>query len=214
MSRLKSGELFAGIGGLARAVEEVFEADPAWFVEFDPNPSRVLAYRWPGVPNYGDVTTVDWAAVEDVDVEAGGFPCQDLSLAGRRSGMRPGTRSGLWADFLTSITIKRPPWVVIENVRGLVSGCAESGSDSEMGPCPRCVDPSSRRLSHAPNLRALGRVLGDLSNIGFDAEWVGLSASDAGLPHGRFRIFVLAWPCERTPADSGGGRSGGGSTPS
>lgn len=186
------GSLFSGVGGLDIAVEAFFGGETVWHCEFDPEPSKVLAARWPGVPNLGDITTVDWATVEPVDILIGGFPCQDLSLAGRRSGMRPGTRSGLWADFKDAIRALSPSFVVIENVRGLLSGCAESESDSELGPCPRCVDPDSG-VPHAPNVRALGRVLGDLADLGFDAEWCGLPASSVGAPHGRFRVFVLAY---------------------
>ena len=189
---LKIGSLFSGVGGLDLAVEAFFGADTAWHCEFDPEPSKVLAARWPGVPNHRDVTAVDRSSVEPVDILCGGFPCQDLSLAGRRAGMRPGTRSGLWADFLHAIDVLKPKVVVIENVRGLISGCAESASDSEMGQCPRCVDPDGG-ASHSPNVRALGRVLGDLSDLGFDAEWHGLLASSVGAPHGRFRVFVLAY---------------------
>ena len=184
------GSLFSGIGGLDLAVESFLGGETVWHCEVDPEPSRVLAARWPGVPNLGDITTVDWATVPPVDVLCGGFPCQDLSLAGRRKGMRPGTRSGLWADFVTAIRALKPSVVIIENVRGLLSGCAESDSDVE--PCPGCVADGGG-VPHAPRIRALGRVLGDLDALGFDAEWHGLRASDVGAPHGRFRVFMLAY---------------------
>lgn len=191
MTALKSGELFAGVGGLGMAVDEVFGSEPAWFAEFDAAPSKVLAHHYPDVPNYGDVRAVDFRTVPHTQIRAGGFPCQDVSLAGRRRGMTNGTRSGLWSEFARSIEEDRPDWVVIENVRGLLSADASGGN---LEPCPWCVgdEPSE----HA--LRALGAVLGDLADLGFDAEWVGLRASDVGAPHGRFRIFVLAWPRERT----------------
>lgn len=174
------------------ATEAFFDATTAWHVEFDKAPSRILESRWPGVPNYGDITAVDWSQVEPVDILTGGFPCQDLSLAGRRQGMRPGTRSGLWADFVKAIDVLQPAAVVIENVRGLLSGCAEGGRNgdgSEMEPCQGCLGDGE----HRPVLRALGRVLGDLADLGFDAEWAGIRASDVGAPHGRFRVFVLAY---------------------
>ena len=89
---MKIGSLFSGVGGADLAVQSVFPgAHPAWFVEFDKHPSAVLARHWPDVPNYGDITAVDWAAVEPVDILTGGFPCQDLSVAGKRAGLRPGT---------------------------------------------------------------------------------------------------------------------------
>jgi DNA (cytosine-5)-methyltransferase 1 len=187
--RVKIGSLFSGYGGLDMGVQSALGGEVAWFVEFDEAPSKILEYHWPDVPNYGDITQLDFSKVEPVDVITGGFPCQDLSLAGRRAGMRPGTRSGLWADYLRAIATLRPRLAVIENVRGLLSGCAESDSDLE--PCPGCLGESD---VHRPVLRALGRVLGDLADIGYDAEWIGVSASDAGATHGRFRVFVLAHP--------------------
>jgi len=187
--KLRIGSLFSGVGGLDMAVEAFFDAETVWHCEWDEEPSKVLAARWPGIPNHRDVTAVDWAAVEPVDILCGGFPCQDLSTAGRRSGLRPGTRSGLWSDFRKAIDVLRPSVVIIENVRGLLSGCAESDSDVE--PCPGCV-AEERGVAHAPRLRALGRVLGDLDALGFDAEWHGLPASDVGAPHGRFRVFIVA----------------------
>lgn len=187
---MRSGELFAGVGGLGMAVNEVFDAEPAWFCEFDQAPSKVLAHRHPGVPNYGDVTQVHWPDVEAPQILAGGFPCQDVSLAGRRRGMKDGTRSGLWSEYVKAIDELRPEWVVIENVRGLLS--ADAAGNVE--PCPWCLGDDNEQ--HA--LRALGAVLGDLADLGFDAEWTGLPASEIGAPHGRFRIFILAWPAENT----------------
>jgi len=201
MSALKSGELFAGVGGLGMAVDAVFGSDPAWFCEFDAAPSRVLAHHFPDVPNYGDVTKVDWATAPHVDILAGGFPCQDVSLAGARRGMKDGTRSGLWSEYVKAIDTLRPDWVVIENVRGLISARA----DSEVEPCPWCVGDGDDEY----HLRALDAVLADLSRLGFDAEWTGLRAADVGAPHGRFRFFILAWPRERTVAVDAAGVTGG-----
>ena len=157
-------------------------------MEFDKHPSAILARHWPNVPNYGDITAVDWAAVEPVDILTGGFPCQDLSVAGKRAGLRPGTRSGLWAHMAYAIDQLRPALVVAENVIGLLS--ADAHSDLERG----CWCVGDTRESH---LRALGAVLGDLADLGYDAKWTSVRASDAGAPHGRFRVFVVAYPhCE------------------
>src|SRR5699024_4826912 len=136
---MRIGSLFAGYGGLDMAVEQVFPgASTAWFCEWDDAPSKVLAHHWPGVPNYRDVSSVDWDAVEPVDILAGGFPCQDVSHAGRRQGLiRDGdgkTRSGLWGEMLKAIDTIRPSFVVAENVRGLLS--AEADSDVET--CTLC----------------------------------------------------------------------------
>ena len=115
-----SAELFAGAGGLSMAVDRAFNARCAWFSEIDPAPSKVLAHRFPDVPNLGDVTQIDWATTPRIDILGGGFPCTDVSLAGRMKGMN-GTRSGLWTIFADSIEHMQPEWVVIENVRGLLS---------------------------------------------------------------------------------------------
>lgn len=192
MNAPKAGALFAGYGGLELAVSDVFpDAHPAWVAEFEDAPSRILAQRFPDVPNLGDVTAIDWSTVEPVDIITGGSPCQDLSHAGKRAGMRAGTRSGLWASMCDAIEIIRPRLVVWENVRGALSAEA----DSAVEPCPICVGDG-----RGVTLRALGRVLGDLAELGYDAAWTGVRAADVGAPHGRFRIFVLAWPAD-TPGD-------------
>lgn len=196
---LTAGELCAGYGGLALAVEEVFGARPAWFSECDPAPSRILAHHWPDVPNLGDMTLIDWAAVEPVDVVGGGTPCQDLSGSGARKGMTEGTRSNLWVQMREAIATIRPRYVVWENVRGAYSANADSGLES----CPGCVG-EARYGEHF--LRALGRVLGDLSSLGYDCQWRGLRAADVGAPHGRFRVFILA--TLRAVNDTGSKRRG------
>ena len=163
----------------------MFDARTVWQAEWEDAPSAVLARHWPDVPSYRDVTAVDWAAVEPVDIITGGFPCQDVSLAGRRAGMTEGTRSNLWGAMRSAVEIIRPTYVVAENVRGLLSAHAESDSDME----PGTGLLGDRSGGH---LRALGRVLGDLADLGYDAQWCGLRASDVGAPHHRFRVFILA----------------------
>jgi DNA (cytosine-5)-methyltransferase 1 len=180
---LRLGELFAGYGGLGMAVEEVFGAETAWFSEFEDAPSKILAHHWPAVPNHGDITKIDWAAVEPVDIISGGSPCQDLSLAGRRKGMTEGTRSNLWESMREGIAIIRPKYVVWENVRGALSAGAISEMEQSEGRVGTDGDPY---------LRAIGRVLGDLADLGYDAEWRGLTAANVGATHGRFRVFLLA----------------------
>ncbi len=208
------GSLFSGTGGLDDAVIEVLGGDVAWHSDIDPAARKLLAHHWPGVPNLGDVARIDWASVQPVDVITGGFPCQDMSHAGNRAGMKSGTRSGLWSHMATAIASLRPRLVVAENVRGLL----DAPADSEMEPCPWCVGGAGE--DHP--LRALGRVLGDLADIGYDAAWCGLRAADVGAPHGRFRIFLLAWPADSkgdpgwlldgddasTPDSTGVGREG------
>jgi DNA (cytosine-5)-methyltransferase 1 len=179
------GELFAGYGGLGMGVQAVYGGDVAWVSEFDKGANKILAHRFPDVPNHGDITKIDWSAVEPVDILTGGSPCQDLSHAGRRAGMTEGTRSNLWVAMREAIAQLRPPMVAWENVGGAFSAAAHS----EVEPCAGC-------LGDGPGvyLRALGRVLGDLSSLGYDASWHALRAADVGAPHGRLRVFVAAYP--------------------
>lgn len=184
---MKIGSLFSGYGGLDLAVSEIFDADVSWHCEWEDAPSAILEKHWPNVPNYRDVTKVDWTTVEPVDILTGGFPCQDLSQAGGRAGLTNGTRSGLWSEMAKAIDVIRPRLVVIENVRGFLSTKAHS----ELEHCGWCMGETG---NGKPNLRALGSVLGDLASLGYDAEWTSVFASDAGAPHRRQRVFVLAYP--------------------
>lgn len=190
---MKVGALFAGYGGLELALDQVFPGQTrvAWVSDVEPGPSKVLQHRFPDAPNLGDITKINWANVEPVDIITGGSPCQDLSHAGRRAGMRSGTRSGLWSAMCDAIETIQPQLVVWENVRGALSATAEAG---DVESCKFCVDEDNGTI----HLRALGRVLGDLAEVGYDAAWSGLRAADIGAPHGRWRIFVLAWPAGNT----------------
>ena len=190
VSQLKIGSLFSGYGGLDLAVMNVTGAEVAWHCEWEDAPSKILDAHFPGVPNYKDVTQVDFTQVEPVDILTGGFPCQDLSLAGKRKGLTKGTRSGLWSEFARAIETLKPRLVVIENVRGLLSA---SATNPELEHCPWCMGEAG---DGEPALRALGAVLGDLADIGYDAKWQGVRASDAGAPHNRFRVFIIAYPAK------------------
>jgi DNA (cytosine-5)-methyltransferase 1 len=154
------GSLFAGIGGFDLGLERA-GMTCKWQVEIDDYANRVLAKHWPDVPRHGDVRTFptadrDWS----VDLICGGFPCQDISLAGKGAGLA-GERSGLWYEFARIIRQIQPRWVIVENVRALTS-------------------------------RGLGTVLGDLADLGFDAEWHCIPACAVGAPHRRERLWVVA----------------------
>jgi hypothetical protein len=128
---------------------------------------------------------------EDESYTAWGYAvhnCQDLSAAGKRAGIKEGTRSGLWSHFATAIDTIRPSYVVIENVRGILSAKAHREVEHE--------DPAVGEGNGAerPVLRALGAVCGDLSDIGYGARWTTLAASAVGAPHRRERVFILATP--------------------
>ena len=112
------GALFSGCAGLDVGLESVGWRC-LWQVENDPACSALLEQRFPGVPNYGDVTATDWASLPPVDGIVGGFPCQDLSYAGRGAGLE-GDRSGLYYFMADAIRAIRPKLVLIENVPGLL----------------------------------------------------------------------------------------------
>lgn len=162
---LTVGSLFAGIGGFDLGLENTGGFTTQWQVEIDPYCNRVLAKHWPTIPRYGDIRTMDWGTVEPVDVLCGGFPCQDLSFAGKRAGI-DGARSGLWSEYLRAIVSLRPRYVLVENVPGLLTNAY------------------------------MGRVLGDLAESGYDAEWDCISASSIGALHQRDRVWIVAYPAE------------------
>ena len=120
---LTIGSLFSGIGGLelgvTRALARVgVRSRIAWQAEQNPYARAVLEKHWPEVRRYEDVRHVD-ASAPPVDLECGGFPCQDLSIAGARAGIR-GARSGLWFEFVRIIRDTRPSYVFVENVPELL----------------------------------------------------------------------------------------------
>jgi len=134
-------------------------------VEWEPYPASVLCARQndgllPPFPIWDDVQTFDgrpWAGI--VDVVSGGFPCQDISAAGKGAGI-DGERSGMWGEMARIIHEVQPRYVFVENSPMLTS-------------------------------RGLGRVLGDLASMGFDARWGVLGAADVGAPHQRNRIWIV-----------------------
>lgn len=111
------GSLFSGIGGIELGFErEGFTT--AWFVEKEPYCQAVLKQHFPNARIYGDITMLKFSELERVDVLTGGFPCQDISVAGKQEGIR-GKRSGLWKYYAEAIRILRPRVALVENVPAL-----------------------------------------------------------------------------------------------
>ena len=145
LQRPTMGNLCAGIGGLDLAVEAVYGATPAWHAEIEPAPAQVHERHWPDIPNLGDITTIDWAIVQPVNVLTAGYPCQPFSLAGRRLGVDDARH--LWPYVADAIRVLRPGIVVLENVAGHLSlgfgvvlgDLAEAGYDAEWC-CVRASD--------------------------------------------------------------------------
>ena len=143
--KLTVGSLFAGIGGIELGLERTGGFETRWQVEIDPYTQKVLAKHWPDCGRWDDVRTFPPDPAEDwrVDLICGGFPCQDISDAGKRVGI-DGARSGLWTEFARIIRILRPRFVLVENsaallYRGLgrvLGDLAASGYDAEWDVLP------------------------------------------------------------------------------
>jgi DNA (cytosine-5)-methyltransferase 1 len=114
---LTVGSLFSGIGGFDLGLERA-GMQVRWQVEIDPFCTQVLAKHWPDVPRYGDITTLDFTEVDPVDLICGGFPCQPVSLAGKRQGQDD--VRWLWPEFARAIRVVRPRYALMENVPGLL----------------------------------------------------------------------------------------------
>lgn len=162
--KLTVGSCFSGIGGLELGLEWTGGFETKWQIENDEYASRVLAKHWPNVKRYSDIRDVGTtSSVPRVGVICGGFPCQDVSVAGKRAGLE-GKRSTLWGEMFRLVCEIRPEWVVAENVPGLLS--------SDAG-------------------RFFGNILRDLASAGYDVEWGVLSAAGVGAPHLRRRVFIV-----------------------
>lgn len=165
MSELAVGSLFAGIGGFDLGFERAgFRV--AWCVEWDKAAQSVLRKRFPGARILSDVREVDASSLETVDVVCGGFPCQDLSSAGKRAGLA-GERSGLFHEAMRIVRGVRPKLVVLENVVGLLT--------------------SNQGHDFATVLREMGQ--------GWPCEevaWRVLDSQHFGVPQRRRRVFVVA----------------------
>ena len=184
---LHSIELCAGVGMLGegfRAACEFhgIEHRTVLYVEREaPAAAQLVCLMEAGAldpaPIWSDLRTFNGAAWRGcVDFVIAGFPCQDLSIAGRRAGL-DGARSGLFFDVLDIADACGARGLVLENVSGIASATAA------------VVDEAEGELEE----RAAARVLGELADRGWDAEWITLSASDVGASHGRARWFCLAW---------------------
>ncbi len=182
---MKHGSTFSGIGGGDLAMESAgFE--PAFQIENAKFPQRVLTERWPEVQRFDDITTVDVRQLERVDVLHGGFPCQDVSVAGRRAGLA-GERSGLFFEFIRLAAALRPRWIVIENVPGLRSSWTAVDPsllefDADEGPGRQVV------LEETSDF---GTVLDTLEELGYGWAVRSFDAQYFGLAQRRERVFIV-----------------------
>ena len=132
---MKIGSLCTGYGGLDLAVEQHFNANMVWCAEFDKYASQVISEHF-NIPNYGDIKNINWDEVEPIDILTAGYPCQPFSHAGYRKGTDD--ERHIFPYILEAISVLRPRWIVLENVRGHLSlglkdvlqGLAEHGYDA------------------------------------------------------------------------------------
>ncbi|HJS81337.1 MAG TPA: DNA cytosine methyltransferase [Nitrososphaera sp.] len=165
MDKLKVLDLFSGIGGFSLGLERTGGFETIAFCEIEPYCQKVLKKHWPDIPIYDDVRKLNGRTIA-ADVVCGGFPCPDISIAGKQAGIE-GERSGLWKEQHRIIGEVRPRYAIVENVTNLLAG--------EWGTW-------------------FGRVLGDLAEVGYDAEWHCIPASAVGSFQERDRIWIVAYP--------------------
>lgn len=193
---MKMLDLFSGIGGFSLAAHKTEKIETIAFCEVDKSCREVLNKNFPGVPIFEDIGYLTYTKGNDgtykpeglesylydgfgrkewkqginfrggIDIICGGFPCQDVSTAGKQRGFTNEkgevTRSGLWGEYARIIKESKPKYIVIENVRNLL------------------------------NL-GMARVLTDLYELGYNAEWDIISAASVGANHQRDRIFIVAY---------------------
>ncbi len=159
---MKVGSLFSGVGGFDLGLETA-GMEIAWQVEYDPQAQSVLRHHWPTADLHKDVNHVGQSNLSPVDLIAGGFPCQDVSVAGNREGLA-GERSGLFYEFMRIVDEVAPRWVLIENVPGLLS--SNGGRD-------------------------MGAVLGTLGDLGYGWTYRVLDTQYFGPPQRRKRVFIV-----------------------
>jgi len=166
------GSLFAGVGGIDIGFDKA-NWDCKFQVEWDKHCQQTLAYHWPDVPRWGDVSDVKGDEIPPVDLITFGSPCQDLSLAGKRAGLMNGSRSNLFFEATRIIKEMRnatgnvfPKWAIWENVPGAFS--SNNGDDLEA-------------------------VIQEMVDIGgHHVEWHCVDAQFFGVPQRRRRVFVIA----------------------
>lgn len=164
---LNMGSLFAGIGGFELGIEKAMPfVNTLWQCEQDKYCQHVLQHHWPNATMFDDVRNINTNIARPIDILCGGFPCQDISIAGNKKGIvKNETRSGLWWEMHRITSDFRPHIVFMENVSAI-------------------------------SIRGLDTVTASLTEIGYVTEWQTVRASHLGAPHQRERWFAVAYPIE------------------
>lgn len=159
---MKHASFFSGAGGLDLGFKRA-GIETVSVSEIDPYANAILAERFPDAPNLGSITEVDANDIPEADIWSGGFPCQDLSVAGKRAGFA-GKRSSLAFTFLDLVERRRPEWVVLENVSGLLT--SNKGAD-------------------------FARLLHEMAELRYGVAWRVLDAKHFGVAQRRRRVYVV-----------------------
>ena len=160
-------DLFSGIGGFAYAGHMLGGFTTTQFVENNAYCQQVLRKNFPNIPIHDDITTFDTSfKFGEYDLITAGFPCQDLSSAGKQAGLGAGTRSGLFYRVMQIARRVRPKFILFENV--------------------------ANTISHG-NGETFQQILHEIAQAGYNAEWSIVSASDVGASHHRKRIWIIAY---------------------
>lgn len=165
--------IFSGVEAATLAWEPL-GWEPVAFSEIEPFPCAVLAERWPGVPNLGDITKIDWKEEIDgaIDLVVGGSPCQSFSVAGKREGLKGA--SGLMFEYIRCVQELRPRWFLWENVPGALT--SEDGG-------------------------AFGQLLSEMDELGYSLAWRVLDAQFFGVAQRRRRLFLVGHLGAESPAE-------------
>lgn len=169
MTKLKVLDLFSGIGGFSLGLERAGGFETVAFCEINAKRRADLMSVWPGVPVFEDVCSLSAGDLPNIDVMTGGFPCQDISTAGKKAGIH-GERTGLYSEIIRLAGELRPRFIILENSADLLTG--ERGDWA-------------------------GHVFGELAALGYDAEWHVIPASGLGAPHDRERVWIIATDTSR-----------------
>lgn len=161
---LKYFSAFSGIGGFDEGIKRVLpNAECIGYSEIDKYAVKIYDKHFPDRTNYGNIKTINEKDLPDFNMFCGGFPCQDISIAGKRAGLC-GARSGLFFEIIRVIREKQPLVVFLENVKGLFS--SNGGWD-------------------------FARILLELDESGYDVEWQCLNSKNFGVPQNRERVFII-----------------------
>ena len=196
---MKLGSLFDGIGG-ALLCAKWSGIEPVWASEIEPFPIKVTKHHFPEVKHLGDITKINGAEIEPVDIIVGGSPCQDLSVAGKRAGMKHAdfgdeevTRSGLFMEQIRIVkemrnATDRPRYMVWENVPGAFSSNEGEDFRAVLEETARVADPAVSVPRSVTGWANSGSILGN----DFTISWRTFDAQYWGVPQRRRRIYLVA----------------------